>query len=298
MKKYFFIILFFYLITPSLSFADEIYLINNDKLSGEIVKETDKEVILFSPILGDVLIKREKIREIVTEKGGESLNVKKSKKNLWKKELSIGYNLSRGNTEQSQSSVMFFANRKTKYNELTLKGESFYSSKDKKMDSQRWNAFTRYAFSFGESLKAYNFYRFEADHDRFADIDYRLTPFTGIGYWFFDKEEFKLMAEAGIGFEHTIFRSDKKDKNDAILVPRVFFEKKLFGQLTFSQDIFMYAPFSDIGGYRVHLETIFTNPIDENFSLKVRLIDDFDPKPSAGTKKNDLRLISSLVYSF
>ena len=66
------------------------------------------------------------------------------------------------------------------------------------MNAQRYDGMARYAFSFGKHLAWYNFYAFEAMHDRFANIDWRLTPSTGLGYWFADEAAWKATVELAL----------------------------------------------------------------------------------------------------
>ena len=100
----------------------------------------------------------------------------------------MGYNKSSGNTQNSQLSMSLYANRKTDHDEFTIKGNSLYSSSNNNMDAQKWFASMRYAFSFRER-KWYNFYKLESDHDKFANVDYRIVPSAGIGYWFSDRPD-------------------------------------------------------------------------------------------------------------
>ena len=143
----------------------------------------------------------------------------------WKKEISVGYSKSTGNTQNKQLSASLSANRKTSYNEIALKGESLYTSSNNNMDTQKWYLMGRYAFSFWNK-KWYNFYKLESDHDKFANINYRITPSTGVGYWFSDSEVWKAMVEVGVGSQHTNFRDSTKSTTDAVLVPRSFFERE------------------------------------------------------------------------
>ncbi|MDP8264216.1 MAG: DUF481 domain-containing protein [Candidatus Aceula lacicola] len=297
-----FIIGTFFVLSATQVFADEVYLNNGDRVSGTVIVNTESEVQIESEAAGVVSIKGEFVKnviipEVLGEHQAESVENKKEEV-VWKKEASIGYNLSRGNTEKSYSLVSIYLNRNTGYDEWTLKGKSFYSSTNKKMDSQKWDGFLRYAFSFGENLKAYNFYQLDADHDRFANIDYRLTPFTGIGYWFLDREDVKWMGEIGVGLEHTSFRDNQEEKDEAILVPRFFSEYALMGDSKLTKDVSLFLPFNDVESYRIRAEVAFINPIDEHLSFKVSAIDDFNSNPGVDIKKNDLQFISALVYSF
>jgi len=291
------------LLTQETLYADsktghvEVYLKNGDRISGRAVSEDDNQIKIDNTIIGTVSIKRESIENILYDKETKIPEAYKEKPKLWSRGLSIGYSKSSGNTKNTHLSMGLCGRRKTDAGEFTIKGDTFYSSGNKKMDAQKWYGMIRYAYSFWER-KWYNFYKFESDHDRFANIDYRLIPSVGIGYWFSDISDWKAMTEVGIGLEHTNFRDDTKDSNEAVLIPRAFFEKGLFGKSRISQDIIFYPSLTESGEYRLHSETAFINPINEKFSLRFSFIDDYNLNPTKDTKKNDTRLISSLSYSF
>ena len=230
---------------------------------------------------------------------GEKTDGIGSEEPVWERKVSLGYNQTSGNTSTSELSGSVFINRNKKFiDELTFRGDIYYASSDKKMNSQKWYTMARYAFSFGRAKQWYNFYRMELDHDRFADVDYRITPATGIGYWLYNLPDLKAMAEIALGFEHTSYKSGIKDVNDAVLIPRMYFEKKLFGESRISQNVILYEALDDMGDYRLRSETVFTTPLSRKLSLNLKLIDGYDSAPAKGFKKNDLRFISSLTYVF
>lgn len=306
MQKYFFIVsrvfLFSYLFLSyqGILFADEIYLKNGDRVSGSVVKKSETSVVVETEVFGTVSIDRKFVERIISDADKEIIEraLKKDEADkIWERELSIGYNKSSGNTDTSQSLTSFYANRKTDHDEFTIKGDTLYSSSDKKMDTQKWSGMVRYAFSFWER-KWYNFYKLESGHDRFANVDYRIIPSIGMGYWFSDEPDWKAMIELGSGLEHTDFRGDTEDSDEAILIPRVFFERRLFGESRIKQDIYLYPSLGDAGEFRLHSETIFKNPIDDKFSLSISLVDDYDSEPANNARKNDVRFMSSLAYSF
>ena len=282
------------------SFSAEVHLKNSDKISGEITEESEETVSVKTEALGTVIIDRHYIeniagleKEVIVNAEAKSLNI------AWKKEISAGYNRATGNTQESQLSLGFLINRNNKYvNEITLKGNAYYSSSDRKMDAQKYYGMGRYALSLGSSKRWYNFYRIEADHDRFANIDYRLVPAAGIGYWFYDLPDFKLMAEVGAGWEYTNFRDETDDKNEAVLTPRLFFEKHILDNFAITQNLYYYPAFEDFNLYRFHSETVLSVALNSKLSLKISLINDYNSNPPTDIKKNDLRLISSLSYSF
>lgn len=283
-----------FLLSPFAS-ADEIYLKNNDRITGEIIKEDGRSVIVETESMGQVTIKREFLLNIEAD---EQIQVVEEKPDVqWSREVSLGYNKSSGNTQNSQLATKLFIHRKTDDNEFHLQGDTHYSSSNTKMDAQRWNLMSRYAFSFS-MREWYNFYKLEANHDRFANIDYRIIPSTGVGYWFSDAQDFKAMAELGLGLEYTNYRDQTKDESELVLIPRAFVEKRLWGQSRISEDLFLYPSLEEWGEYRLHSATVFSNPINDTLALELSLINDYDCDPPANIKKHDMRLISSLVYSF
>jgi putative salt-induced outer membrane protein YdiY len=218
---------------------------------------------------------------------------------IWQREVSVGYNRTSGNTHTSELLAKARINRNRKHvDEITLKGEAFYSSTERKMNAQKWYGMGRYAMSFGGNKNWYWFGRGEADHDRFANIDYRLIPAAGIGYWLFDEPEIKAMAEVGLGLEHTEYRDETENADEWVLVPRAFFEKTLFGKSKITQDLYVYPLIEDINQYRVHSETVFTTPVSEHVSLHISVVDDYNASPAPNVKKNDIRVISSIGYVF
>ena len=280
-------------------YADEIYLKNGDKISGQIAQEQQDSLSVETEAMGLIAVKRDLIGHIVRAQKSLQKDINDPTDITWKREVALGYNYATGNTRESQFSGNFLLSRKNKHiDEWTAKGNMYYSSAKRKMDAHKWYGMGRYAYSFGSMKGWYNFYRVEADHDRFADIDYRFVPAAGVGYWFYDLPKLKLLLEAGAGYEHTSYRSNIKDKGNWVLVPRAFFEKELFTNTKIRQDVSYYPAFEDFSDYRIHSETILDIAMNQKLSLRISLIDDYNADPPADTKDNDLRVISSLAYSF
>ncbi len=286
----------------SFSFANDtskITLNNGDIINAKVIDQSKTSFVIESDILGKLTIDRKHIKDIVSlEKPKERQGVKNKKiDSLWEKEVSLGFSKISGNTISSNASSSLFLNRKTSHDELTLKVNAIYGSSNNKMDTQKWYSLLRYAFSFKDK-RWYNFYKLETDHDRFTNIDYRLIPTTGVGYWFSDTDSFKAMVELGVGCEYTSFRDDTKSNCEAILIPRAFLEKKLFDKLTFFQELVFYPKLDNAGDFRLHSESALKNYIDDKLSLKLSFIDDYNSSPDNNTKKNDSRFITSINYEF
>lgn len=298
MNKFKLLILFLFLTQISL-FAEVIHFENNDRITGTIISEGDSSLTVKSKLLGKIILDKnyiKKITKVSKDKGGQK-GKKPKERTRWKRKISAGFTQVNGNTETSEFYADLLISRKTDLDEFTIKGNAYYSSSDDKMDSQQWYSLIRYAHSFGKLRKWYNFYKLEVDHDRFADIDYRLTPSSGVGYWFFDKKKLKFMAESGLGYEYTSFRNGSSE-GEVILALRTYFEKRILAKLNFSQDISLYPSLEDFGQYRLRSETSLIHPLKDNLSLKLSFIADYDSDPVASAKETDTRLISALEYSF
>lgn len=302
------LILFLSFIQTNVS-AGEIYLKNGDRITGEIVEETEESVTINTEAIGEVSVKKDFVERIVRAEAEESVEkiveaevIEEAKEDvevIWQRQITAGYNLTRGNTENQQLSASVFINRnRVHVDEITLKGSLYYAATEKKSEAEKWNGMARYAFSFGQKKSFYNFYKIEAERDRFAEVNYRLIPAAGVGCWFFDKPETKLLAEVALGLEHTDYRDETEESNELVLIPRAYFEQSVFVNSKLSQDITLYPLLKDTGEYRLHSETKLTNPLSDNLSVNFSLIDDYNSDPARDAESNDIRFISSFTYSW
>ena len=280
-------------------YAEVICLKNGDTITGVVVSESKSSVSVKTEAMGTVSVGKRFIKEIISADKEASKIKERTKEVVWKREITAGYDTSRGNTRSENFSAGVFINRNKKHvDEITAKGNVYYASTNRRMDTQKWYALGRYAFSFGRTKRWYNFYKVEGDHDRFANIYYRIIPASGIGYWFYDIPGLKLMAETAAGLEHTDYYDETKTSDEFVLIPRGFFEVKLYEFLIFSQNVLLYPIVRDLRSYRIHSETALTVSLREALALRLSLVDDYNSKPPDGTKKNDLKFISSFVYTF
>lgn len=277
----------------SQGYAKEYVLRNGDRISGTKTGETESAIIVETEAMGAVTIEKSFLKP---EKKAEE--VKEDQDVQWSRKATLGYSKTGGNTQDSQGAAEIKISRKTKKDEWSAAWKAFLSTANEEMDAKKFYAMGRYGHSYGKDLKWYNFYKFESEQDYFANIEYRLVPSAGIGYWFADKDDWKLMAEAGVGFEHTHYRDNTESDNKAILIPRGYLEKVLLDDLRLTEDLVLYPSISGGGEYRLHTETSLINPLSDRVAWKVSFIDDYNSDPSANTKKNDYRLITSLDYSF
>ena len=106
------------------------------------------------------------------------------------------------------------------------------------------------------------------------------------------------MTELGAGYEYIEYNDDTDNSEAAKVLPRLYAEWNIVGDVRLSEELASYHSIDDYNEYRVVSTTTLTNPITENLSFKVRLIDEYENEPAEDARNNDLRLESLLAYSF
>ncbi len=294
------------LLWASSAWGMEIYLKNGDKITGVIVTEDAQSMVVQTLAAGNIKINKSFIDfpktypekyappQIPQQKPTAAVPAVE-----WKRDLSLGYTQNGGNTKSQSGQFSTSINRKTSADEETVKFDSAYSSSDGVMNGKKFYGLLRYAYSFGSNLKWYNFYKVEGSQDYFADIYYRVTPSTGVGYWFSDTDDLKAMAEVGIGYQYTAYRIETTpDNGTPVLVPRFFIDKRLVGNLHLSEDLTTYPSLENINDYRVRSETDLVNQITRAWALKISYVDDFNSDPPPGFKRQDYTWVTSLEYHY
>ena len=295
-KDVFFVVFFVVFLSASVR-AEEVVFKNGDRITGSILNDSRQSITVRSQALGTMVVDRDFIESPVFDDSG-LVQQAEEKKAEWNRQVSLGYGRSGGNTVKSEVDGSLSIARKTEDDELTFRASAYYSSADKKMDAQKYYGMARYAFSFGEDLKWYNFYKLEADHDRFSNIDYRIIPAAGLGYWLSDIDNWKFMVELAGGLERTDYRDGKDSSAKFVAVPRGYLKRLLIKDLWFEQDIVFYVVADDLSRYRLRSESSLIHMLTEQLSWKFSLIDEYNSDPAGGIRENDYRLIYTIDYSF
>jgi hypothetical protein len=149
-----------------------------------------------------------------------------------------------------------------------------------------------------EQSKWFSIYKIEGDHDRFANIDYRLIPSVGIGYWFSEIRKWRARAETAFGYQYTNFRDQTPSEGEQILIPRLFAERVFWRDLKIAEDISFYPTINEFKKYRFRSESSLIQPFTKQLSWRMSFIDDYNHEPTDGARKNDYRLITAIDYVF
>ena len=217
----------------------------------------------------------------------------------WTGDVFVGYNTTSGNTDKASGSLSAQAVRKVEKSELTLRGNVFYSESNKKMDGQKWDGLIKYSYDFGHEERWFNFTQLMVDHDYFADINYRITPATGLGYHIARSEGWTWDVDAGIGYRITRYRLNASANDEALTaLAHTFMKKKVIGNAFLSEDFTAYPALNSDAGIVLRSSAAFTTPISERVDFELKYIVDHNSKPAAGKKKTDSQFILGVKYKF
>lgn len=280
--------------------AAEVLLDNGDRLTGAIVSDAADHLILETRAMGAVTINKAFIKEFKTDEQllAEAREEQKMPELEWTRKAALSYSQKGGNEVQSNGAGDIYINRKTPGDEATLKVSGYIDTEDSKTDSRSYHGLVRYANSFGMGKKWFQFGKVEGSKDTTANIDYRVTPSYGVGYWFKDEKDFKLRVDGALGWEYTKYVDATRSDSEAIFSPSGHLEKRFRDNLSFIQDLTLYPSLEEAGEYRLRSESTLTGRIVEQLAWRFSFIDDLDSDPSAGTKKNDYQFLSGVEYSF
>lgn len=217
----------------------------------------------------------------------------------WSGNIFLGYNQSSGNTDKGSGQSYLNVTRKTDTGEFLGKAKAFYSQSGNKMDGQKWDALAKYLLSFADDSDWFSSYQIGVDHNRFTDIDYRVTPAAGIGYHFARESGWTWNADLALGYEITRHRGNTAaDDETAALLAHTFAKKRIFENSFISEDLTVIPGLESGAGVRVKSRTAFTNPISEKIDLEIKYVVDYDSEPAEGKTSTDRHILAGIKYKF
>ncbi len=106
------------------------------------------------------------------------------------------------------------------------------------------------------------------------------------------------MTEVGAGYEYIEYNNETENSETGKITPRLYAEWNIVSDVRLSEELASYHSIDDLNEYRLISTSTLTNPITENLSFKISLINEYENEPAEGARNNDLCLQSSLAYKF
>jgi putative salt-induced outer membrane protein YdiY len=220
----------------------------------------------------------------------------------WKSTITLGVTLARGNTDTTLASASFITEKKWPLNDLVFGGDGLYGE-TKNPGQQQYtesaevlHGYSQYNRTITDGLYGYG--RIDGFHDGIADIKYRVTLAPGIGYFFITNKITDLSAEIGPGYIREQLGGDTESFATLRIGEKFHYAISAHAKAWESIE---YLPQVDrFNNYIVNAELGIEAALNKsnNLSLRSVLDDCYNNIPAANRLKNDLKLITSLVYKF
>lgn len=278
--------------------AESLYLKNGDRVTGQIIEESEDQLKVKTDIFGEVVLLRDMIDHVDKGTVPSAVETKPVPPKVLENTLSVSYAATRGNSDSKDAAVSLNTRHKKGRNEWAIQSTWEYGSDNKKMTTQKFFNKAQSDYFLGETSKWFWTRAVESSHDRFNNIHFRIVPSSGVGYRFWDNEDSRVLADTALGYEYTDYREGAKSEGSFVIVPHVYLSKALFWRAVFAQDLTFYPSLENADDYRLRSVSSLTCPINDVLSWKLSFTDEFSSMPKGSAKKNDSTLMASLAYMF
>lgn len=227
----------------------------------------------------------------------------------WTGGAGFGLSLSRGNTATTNLNVSFEATHDPKTRSVwKAKGLYFRGQNNGTLAVDRLSLDARNERSVGK--RAYAFANLQFLKDQFKAIDYLVAPGAGIGYKVVATPATTLNVDGGLGVKlekNTTQRRVSSDlvlgvsdrRTDAIVTASDRFEHKLSTAASVTQSFGVLWKAQDFGDALYTFTAGAAAALTSRTQLKLELFNSYASRPpTAAVKRNDVALLTTLVYKF
>jgi putative salt-induced outer membrane protein YdiY len=316
--------------------ADEIIFKNGDKLTGKIVTMEAGKMKIATAVAGEVIVdmtnvqtfstdtpvdirtaEGKKLNEPVTTAeadsvktvGGEVLSLTGVTKinppaEVWHGSVVAAGSIARGNTNTDDLGVAIalgLRRTETINDRFTLGGAYNFGRQrdpttgDKSTTTDNWMAFGKYDYFV--TPKAYGYGMMKGEHDRIADLNYRLSPGVGVGYQWVERPDFNVFTEAGIAYVYEDFISDGHQASCAWRFA-YHIEKKFNDVWSAFHNMEIFPEIDSPEKYNMTTDLGIRAALTAAFFTEFRVEWKRDTDPAPGAEKNDLRYILGVGWKF
>ncbi len=214
----------------------------------------------------------------------------------WDRTISAGLNLTRGNSDTMVTTAGFQAQKSGTPHEQRYSVTANYGETDIDGDNEKTvgnaNAKAEYKYKFNGS---YVYANNSLLHDSVADIDYRLIAGGGGGYYLLQTDAAKLGVELGVAYIREERANDPGD--DSIALRLAARHDQTLGDTAKLWAAIEYLPTADdFDLYLLNSEVGAEAILNTSLNLRVVLLHRHDSDVQGTRDRNDVSLISSLVY--
>ena len=214
--------------------------------------------------------------------------------NKWETSAGLGLTLTKGNSDTLMVTADALTAKKFTHDELSFGVSLSYGEQSDVKNNEAAKAFAQWNHLFTDRF--YSYVRADALHDAIADIEYRITLSPGVGYYIIKEDRMQLSVEGGPG----AVIEKQGDEEKIYFVGRVAekFQYKFNDKAKVWQMVEFLPQLDDFDNYIINAEVGVEASITARTALRAVLQDTYDNEPAPGRKKNDLKLVTSVVVKF
>jgi putative salt-induced outer membrane protein YdiY len=217
----------------------------------------------------------------------------------WNGNIALGLSMARGNSDILQFNASGLIGKDWKQDEWRLGADAAYGLNNWGRSNEQTSANSAHAFVDYKHLCTERFYG-SADldllHDDVAKLRYRVTVGPAAGYFFIKSDATRFSLEAGPSY----INERLGDENKSYLTLRISERfRHEFGKTCKVWEQIDYMPqVDDWANYLVNSEAGTEVTISARLALRVTVQDKYNSQPAAGSKNNDILLLTSIVWRF
>ena len=213
----------------------------------------------------------------------------------WHGGLNLAMSLSKGNTDISNLSFSADPTRETSRDRIALFFSTLRSAEDGETTGNVYKLSGRYDRFLTDNFVVYG--KGILDKDEKANLDYRFREGGGLGYRFKKGDHTDLSLRGGVSALQERFAGLDRT-NSGLGDFGMEFRSTWLSPVALTA-MTTYSPFLS-GDSRYLLESILgiRLPLFGSLNFGLDFVDTYDSSPPEGTKKNDLRILSTLGWAF
>jgi len=214
----------------------------------------------------------------------------------WERSVAAGLNITSGNSETLAANASVSAERSGDIHEIRLRAEGNFGESTVNEIDETTTQNAKVAAVYKRKFQKFFLYSDNSlFHDKVADIDSRLIAGVGIGHRIFESDNAKLDIELGGSYINEELTNATGDDYVAVRLSARYDKK-----LSESSKLWLTAEYlpsvDDFDDYLLDGDVGLVAAINSSLSLRVVIQDRYDNIVSDDREKNDLSLISSIVY--